>query len=102
MRTREVDMLNGKITSAILMFALPLMISSILQLLFNAVDIIVVGKFVGQNSLAAVGSTGPLINLIINLFMGISIGSSVLMGNFLGANDYKTLRKLFIHPYYLL
>ena len=60
-----------------------------LQLLFNAVDIIVVGQFSGQNALAAVGSTSSLINLLVNLFIGLSIGASVLLGQYIGAHDYE-------------
>ncbi|WP_462365525.1 MATE family efflux transporter, partial [Ruminococcus callidus] len=68
-----MDMCSGPILRKMLMFALPLMLSSILQLLFNAADIVVVGKFAGDNSLAAVGSNTALINLLTNLFIGLSI-----------------------------
>ena len=64
----EMDVCSGPILGKMLLFALPLMVSSILQLLFNAADVIVVGKFAGDNSLAAVGSNGSLINLLTNLF----------------------------------
>ena len=67
-KSYELDMCNGPILGKILVFAIPLMISGILQLLFNAADIIVVGRFTGSQALAAVGSTSALINLIINLF----------------------------------
>ena len=66
----EIDMVNGSIMDKLISFALPLMISGILQLAFNAVDIIVVGQFSGSKSLAAVGSTTALINVFVNLFMG--------------------------------
>ena len=65
----EIDMVNGSIMDKLISFALPLMISGILQLAFNAVDIIVVGQFSGSKSLAAVGSTTALINVFVNLFM---------------------------------
>ncbi len=65
-------MCSGPLLGKMILFALPLMVSSILQLLFNAADIIVVGKFAGNQALAAVGSTGALINLIVNLFIGLS------------------------------
>ncbi len=81
----EVDMLNGPIFWRIFAFSIPLILSSILQLLFNAADIIVVGRFAGSEALAAVGSTSALINLLINLFMGVSIGASVVMGRNVGA-----------------
>ena len=71
-------MCSGSIFKKMLMFALPLMCSSILQLLFNAADIVVVGRFAGDNALAAVGSNTALINLLTNLFVGLSIGSNVL------------------------
>lgn len=73
----EMDMCSGSILKKMLMFTLPLMLSSILQLLFNAADIVVVGRFAGDNSLAAVGSTTALINLLTNLFVGLSIGANV-------------------------
>ena len=70
----EIDMCNGTIMDKLISFALPLMVSSILQLLFNAVDIIVVGRFTGSQALAAVGSTTALINMFVNLFIGVSLG----------------------------
>lgn len=87
MKTRryELDMLNGTLARKILLFALPLMLSSILQLLFNAADIVVVGRFCGKASLAAVGSTSSLINLLINLFVGLSVGANVVLAQDLGA-----------------
>ena len=69
-----MDMCSGSIFVKMLLFAVPLMLSSMLQLLFNAADIIVVGNYAGDNSLAAVGATGSLINLLTNLFIGFSIG----------------------------
>lgn len=85
----EVDMLHGPIFWRIFAFSIPLILSSILQLLFNAADIIVVGRFAGSNALAAVGSTSALINLLINLFMGVSVGASVVMGRYVGAKEDK-------------
>lgn len=80
-----MDMCEGPILKKMLLFALPLMASSLLQLLFNAADIIVVGRFAGDNSLAAVGSTTSIINLLVNLFMGLSVGANVLVARFFGA-----------------
>lgn len=74
----EIDMCSGSILPKLLQFALPLMCSSVLQLLFNAADVIVVGRFAGDNSLAAVGSNTSLINLLVNLFMGLSVGANIL------------------------
>lgn len=89
----EMDMCNGPILSKMLMFAVPLMLSSILQLLFNAADVVVVGKFAGDNSLAAVGCTGSLINLLTNLFVGLSVGSSVMAARHYGAKQDEELSK---------
>lgn len=83
----EIDMLNGPLGPKILRFALPLMASSILQLMFNAADVIVVGKFAGDASLAAVTSTGSLINLLVNLFVGFSIGANVVVAQAIGHGD---------------
>ena len=87
----SMDMCEGPILKKMLLFALPLMASSLLQLLFNAADIIVVGRFAGDNSLAAVGSTTSLINLLVNLFMGCSIGANVLVARFFGAKKSDEL-----------
>lgn len=86
---KVVNMLEGPLLGPIFLFAMPLFITSVLQLAFNAVDIIVVGKFTGHHALAAVGSTGPVINLLVTMFMGISIGASVIMGQNVGARDFK-------------
>lgn len=90
-KSYEIDMCTGSIWKKILLFSVPLMFSSILQLLFNAADIIVVGRFAGDNSLAAVGSTSSLINLLTNLFIGLSIGANVLVARFYGAKQEKEL-----------
>ena len=92
-KRRELDMCNGPLGPKILLFALPLMLSSILQLLFNAADVIVVGKFAGDASLAAVTSTGSLINLLINLFMGLSIGANVVVAQAIGHGDRSRTEK---------
>lgn len=89
----EIDMVNGSIMDKLISFALPLMISGILQLAFNAVDIIVVGQFSGSKSLAAVGSTTALINVFVNLFMGISLGANVLAARFYAAGKDKEMSK---------
>ncbi len=74
----EIDMCNGTIMDKLISFSVPLMLSGILQLMFNAVDIIV-GRFAGSQSLAAVGSTTALINMFVNLFIGVSLGANVLV-----------------------
>ena len=76
-KSYEIDMCNGPLLGKILLFSIPLMLSGILQLLFNAADIIVVGRFSGSTALAAVGSTSSLINLLINIFVGLSVGESI-------------------------
>jgi len=89
----EIDMCNGPILKKMLVFALPLMLSSILQLLFNAADVVVVGRFAGDDSLAAVGSTSSLINLLTNLFIGLSVGSNVLVARYFGAKKQEELKE---------
>lgn len=92
-RSYEIDMTNGPILGKLFRFAMPLALSGILQLLFNAADIVVVGRFAGSQALAAVGSTGALINLIVTLFMGISVGANVLVSQYYGAGDKKGLHE---------
>ncbi len=89
----EIDMVNGPLLGKIIKFAIPLMLSGILQLFFNAADIVVVGRFAGSTAMAAVGSTGSLINLIVNVFMGLSVGTNVLVARYYGARDYKNLEE---------
>lgn len=84
-------MTNGPLVGKIIRFAIPLALSGILQLLFNAADIIVAGRFAGSQALAAVGSTSALINLIVNLFIGLSIGVNVLVARYYGAGNRKDL-----------
>ncbi len=90
----EMDMCSGSILGKMLIFALPLMCSNMLQLLFNAADIIVVGRYAGDNALAAVGSNTALINLLTNVFIGLSIGTNVLVARYFGAKDVKDLHKV--------
>ncbi|MBO5137609.1 MAG: oligosaccharide flippase family protein [Spirochaetaceae bacterium] len=97
----KLDMTSGSIFGKLVRFSVPLVLSSLLQLLFNAADIVVVGRFAGDNSLAAVGSTSSLINLMVNLFVGLSIGANVVAANFFGANKIREL-KITIHTAMLL
>lgn len=90
-KTYEMNMCEGPLLKQIIVFSVPLMLTGILQLLFNAADIIAVGRFSGSHALAAVGSTSSLINLLINLFIGISVGANVLVGRYYGANDHKNV-----------
>ena len=87
----EIDMCNGTIMDKLISFSVPLMLSGILQLMFNAVDIIVVGRFAGSESLAAVGSTTALINMFVNLFIGVSLGANVLAARFYASGKHKEM-----------
>ena len=85
--TRTGDLTSGPMLQKIILFSLPLAASSILQLLFNAADVVVVGRFAGSTALAAVGSNGALINLLVNLFVGLSLGANVVAARCFGAKD---------------
>ena len=90
----EIDMINGSIMPKIVSFAVPLMLSTILQLMFNAVDLIVVGRFAGHDSLAAVGATTALINLFVNVFVGISLGANVCSARYFAKKDYEKMSEV--------
>ena len=90
-KSYRMDMTQGPLTSKIIKFTIPVMLTAILQLLFNTADVIVVGRFTGKTALAAVGSTGSLINLLVSLFMGLSIGTNVLVARYQGARDDKSV-----------
>ncbi len=90
-RSNQIDMLNGPLFRKILIFALPMAASSFLQELFNSVDVAVVGHFVGSEALAAVGSNAPVIGLLINLFVGISMGACAIISNHIGQGDEKSI-----------
>ena len=89
----EIDMTRGALLPKVLLFSIPLVLTGILQLLYNAADVIVVGRFAGTQALAAVGSTGSLINLLTNLFMGLSVGVSVVIARAFGAGDLASVRR---------
>lgn len=97
----EIDMCNGTIMDKLISFALPLMISGMLQLMFNAVDIIVVGRFTGSQALAAVGSTTALICTFTNLFIGVSLGANVLAARFYASGKTKEMAET-VHTAILL
>ncbi len=90
---KYMDMCSGPILRKMIVFTLPIMLSGLFQLLFNATDIIVVGKFAGDNALAAVGSNSSLVNLMTNLFIGLSIGVNVTAARYCGAKNFKDLKK---------
>ncbi len=89
----EMDMTTGALLPKVLMFSLPLILTGVLQLLYNAADVVVVGRFAGKEALAAVGSTGSLINLLVNVFMGMSVGASVVIARAFGAGDGPAVRQ---------
>ena len=100
-KTYEIDMLHGAILPKLLRFAVPLTLSTMLQLLFNAADVVVVGRWAGDNSLAAVGSNTSLIALLTNMFLGLSIGANILAARHFGAHEDEELSKT-VHTSILL
>lgn len=92
-KKREFNMLEGPLFKSILLYTIPIILTGILQLLFNAADLIVVGQYCGEISVAAVGNTGAITNLIVNLFMGLSVGTGVSVAQALGANDKKAVHR---------
>lgn len=88
----EIDMCSGPLASKILRFAMPLMLASIIQLMFNAVDVVVVSRYVGDNAQAAVSSTSSLVNFLINLFGGLAVGVNVVVAQALGNGDHSKIR----------
>ena len=97
----QMDMCRGPLFRQIVVFSVPLMLSGILQLLFNAADLIVIGRFASHEALAAVGATSALTMLIINVFMGLSLGTNVLVANYYGAKDRKNVSRT-VHTAILL
>ena len=85
-KTYAIDMVNGSIFKSIVAFVVPLILGNILQLLYNAADIIVVSRWAGSNAMASVGATGSLNALIVSLFIGLSVGSSVIVSRCCGAS----------------
>ena len=83
----QIDMLNGSIWKGLLLFALPLAATNLLQQLFNATDMAVVGQFSSAEALSAVGVNAPLTNLVVNIFVGLSVGTNVVVANLLGKRD---------------
>lgn len=93
-KSRELDMTQGSIVKNVIVFSIPLMLSGILQLLYNAADIVVVGRFAGSEALAAVGSNGALINLLVGVFLNLAVGTSVLVAKSYGAKDYNKTQEV--------
>lgn len=92
MAQKETDMLHGPLLGKIIMFALPYAATGILEQLFNSINVAVVGRFANDHAMAAVGATTFLINLIINLFMGVSIGANAVISNYIGRRDRLAAR----------
>ena len=91
--TKKLDMIHGPLLGKLIIFSIPVIASGVLQLLFNAADVIVVGRYAGEESLAAVGSTSSLINLMTNLFIGMSVGANVSAAQFYGAGHEEDVSK---------
>lgn len=92
--TKDEDLTNGPLLSGLIRFSIPIMLTGLLQLLFNAADLVVVGRYGSDHSLAAVGATGALINLLINLFMGLSVGAAVSVSQAIGARNDKAVHRI--------
>ncbi len=92
-RRYEIDMINGPLFGKIVLYTLPLIAAGILQLLFNTADMVVVGRYAGSNALGAVGATASLINLLINVFMGLSVGANVAIAHYYGAGRFEELSR---------
>lgn len=90
---KGIDMIHGPIGPKTLAFAIPVALTGLLQQLFNAADVAVVGRFVGSEAMAAVGSNSPVIGLLVNLFVGVSLGANVVIANFTGRGDHKNVKK---------
>lgn len=93
MSEKKSEILNGSIFKNLLLFTIPIILTGVLQLFYNAADVIVVGRYAGSNSLAAVGSTSSITHLLINLFIGLSGGTSVCVAHFVGGRERENLQK---------
>ena len=93
-KTKSIDMCNGPLTKKIIFFTIPIILSGILKLLFNAADMIVVGRFSGDISLATVGSTSSLTNLMVNLFMGFSVSAGITITHAIGAKQNRDIHEI--------
>lgn len=93
-KRNEIDMTNGRLLPNMISFSIPIILSGVLQLLFNATDLIMVGRYTGSAALAGVGCCSSLINLIINTFIGFSVGSGVIVAQYLGARNFEKMKRL--------
>ena len=101
LKTREIDMLHGTLWDKIILFALPLALTGVMQQLLNAADVAVLGQFVGKNAMAAVGNNTALIGLLVNLFMGLSLGANVVIAQNIGAEKFDRVHEA-VHTAFLL
>lgn len=101
LKTREIDMLHGTLWDKIILFALPLALTGVMQQLLNAADVAVLGQFVGKNAMAAVGNNTALIGLLVNLFMGLSLGANVIIAQNIGAEKFDRVKDA-VHTAFLL
>ena len=90
---KEIDMINEKLFPQMMRFAIPIVLSGVLQTLYNAADSLIVGRYESSNALGAVGTVGPIVNIILNLFMGLAIGTNVIVARYWGAGDKELVRK---------
>lgn len=89
----KVDMINGPLAGKIMVFTLPIIASGILQQSFNAVDVAVIGRYSSSHAIAAVGSNGPIISILVNLFLGIAVGANVVIATYLGQKHFEAVRR---------
>lgn len=99
--SRNINLTEGSISEGLIKFAIPLLLTNFLQQLYNTADLMIVGQFAGKNPMAAVGATGPISNLLIGLFMGLTTGASVVISLYYGSNNREELRKSVGVSYYL-
>jgi len=93
MPRKAADMCEGPLVSRIILYTIPIILTGVLQLLFNAADLVVVGRCCGSNSVGAVGSTGSIINLLVNLFIGLSVGAGVTVAHGLGSGRNEDVHR---------
>ena len=98
---RNINLTEGSIVQGIIMFAIPLLLTNFLQQLYNTADLMIVGRFAGKNPMAAVGATGPVSNLLIGLFLGLTTGASVIISLYYGSNDREALKRSVGCSYFL-
>jgi len=100
-RKSEIDMCNGSVFKSVIMFAIPLIFASVLQLLYNAADLVVVSRYAGSDAMASVGATSAVTNLIVNVFVGFSLGAGVVVARKYGARDDESIHRA-VHTSMLL